>query len=144
MFTIFLHTRDSGMLQYAILADIEGGLSEFLVFGFIYGRYVDENACVCTAVLTLLVNVHSRFSSFELVRVIRPRTPRLQCYYEGCGDTPSLAAASLAHTFWRFISSHVVQIFSYFSSVLVIFLPCLFFLVFPLLEDFLWLFVSEI
>ena len=81
------------MLQYAILADIEGGLSEFLVFGFIHGRYVDADACVCTAVPTLLVNVHSRFSSFELVRVIRPRTPRLQRYYEGCGRHAELGGS---------------------------------------------------
>ena len=132
------------MLQYAILADIEGGLSEFLVFGFIHGRYVDSDACVCTAVPTLLVNVHSRFSSFELVRVIRPRTPRLQCYYEGCGrhakvgGSVSCTYVLEVHLFPRRAD------FSYFSSVFVIFLPCLFFLFFPLLEDFLWGFVCEI
>lgn len=85
------------MLQYAILADIEGGLSEFLVFGFIYGRYVDENACVCTAVLTLLVNVHSRFSSFELVWVIRPQDASSSMLLRGLWGTRQAWRQLLLH-----------------------------------------------
>ena len=95
-----------------MLAYIDGGLPDFLVLGFIYGRHVDSDACCGPAETTVLIDVHTGLSTLELVRVIRPRSPRFQSYYEGCrGHTELCGSVLCTHVLKPEVFPHRAEFF---------------------------------